>query len=372
MSDKIFVTRSSMPPFDEYVEAIRPLWETHWITNMGRFHEDLTNKLKDYLGTTDISLCVNGHMALEMTIQAMNFPAGSEVITTPFTFISTTHAIIRNRLTPVFCDVKASDGTIDEEKIEALITEKTVAIIPVHVYGNVCAVDKIAVIAKKYNLKVIYDAAHAFGERLKGKGVATFGDASVFSFHATKVFHTIEGGAVASDDENLHHRIYNLKNFGILDEVTVEDIGANAKMNEFSAIMGLCNLRHIDEAIAARRRNDQLYRELLADIPGILSFGVDNNVERNYAYFPILVDEDFPNTRDELVEILKKHGIFARKYFYPLTYEHDCTCQFVRTPTTVAANLSRRVITLPQYEELTEEQIRRIVDCIKLVANKRG
>ena len=187
MDEKILVTRSSMPPFEEYVELIKPLWESHWLTNMGTYHEQLEKELVDYLGVDYLSLTVNGHTALEMAIQSMNFPEGSEVITTPFTFVSTTHAIIRNGLKPVFCDIKEDDFTIDENKIEDLITEKTVAIVPVHVYGNICNVEKIEEIAWKYDLKVIYDAAHAFGETYKGKGVGTFGDLSAFSFHATKV-----------------------------------------------------------------------------------------------------------------------------------------------------------------------------------------
>ena len=244
MDDKVLVTRSSMPPFEEYVEMIRPLWESHWLTNMGTYHKQLEVELKKYLGVPQLSLMVNGHMALELTIQAMGFPEGSEIITTPFTFISTTHAIIRNKLVPVFCDIKLSDYTIDEDKIEELITEKTVAILPVHVYGNVCNVKKIQDIADKYNLKVIYDAAHAFGEKIKDTGIGNFGDASIFSFHATKVYNTIEGGAVAFRDENLYKKLYNLKNFGIRSEEIVAEVGANAKMNEFSAAMGL-SLIHI-------------------------------------------------------------------------------------------------------------------------------
>lgn len=200
MKSDIMVTRSAMPTLEEYVEKIRPLWESRWLTNMGTYHQELENKLKEYLGTEYLSLMVNGHMSLELAIQALDLPGGGEVITTPFTFISTTHAIIRNRLVPVFCDIKLGDYTIDEEKIEDLITEKTVAILPVHVYGNICNIDKISEIADKYNLKVIYDAAHAFGETVNQIGVGNFGDVSIFSFHATKVFHTIEGGAIAFSD----------------------------------------------------------------------------------------------------------------------------------------------------------------------------
>ena len=242
-----------MPPYEEYIEAIRPLWDSHWLTNMGKYHAELEQKLKEYLDVPELSLMVNGHMALELAIQAFGFPEGAEVITTPFTFISTTHAIVRNRLKPVFCDVKPEDGTIDETKIEALVTEHTVAIIPVHVYGNVCNVEEIQWIADKYSLKVIYDAAHAFGVKYQGKGIGSYGDASIFSFHATKVFNTIEGGAVAFSDRRLYEKLYDLKNFGIRGEELVTEVGANAKLNEFCAVMGLCNLRHVEQAIAKRR-----------------------------------------------------------------------------------------------------------------------
>ncbi len=205
--EPIYVTRSSMPSYEEYVEAIKPLWDTRWLTNMGKYHKELEQSLKELLEVPEISLTVNGHMALELAIQAFGFAEGSEVITTPFTFISTTHAIVRNGLSPVFCDVKTSDGTIDESKIENLITEKTVAIVPVHVYGHVCNVEAIQRIADKYNLKVIYDAAHAFGVKYGGKGIGNYGDASVFSFHATKVFNTIEGGAVTFSDHKIYEKL---------------------------------------------------------------------------------------------------------------------------------------------------------------------
>ena len=255
---------------------------------------------------------VNGHMALELAIQAFDFPEGAEVITTPFTFISTTHAIVRNRLKPVFCDVKLSDGTIDETKIEDLITENTVAILPVHVYGNVCNVEEIQRIADKYSLKVIYDAAHAFGVKYKGKGIGSYGDASIFSFHATKVFNTIEGGAVAFSDPKMYDKLYNLKNFGIRGEELVVSVGANAKMNEFSAIMGLCNLKHIDEAIQARKERYELYTELLKDIPGIKLFDRNENATNNYAYFPILVEQEYGKNRDELKYATYYHAFLEK------------------------------------------------------------
>ena len=271
MQDKILVTRSSMPPYEEYIEAIKPLWETHWLTNMGQYHRELEERLKEYLGVPEVSLMVNGHMALELAIQAFDFPAGAEVITTPFTFISTTHAIVRNRLQPVFCDIKPEDGTMDETQIESLITDRTVAIVPVHVYGNVCNVEKIQEIAAKHHLKVIYDAAHAFGVKYKGQGIGNYGDVSVFSFHATKVFNTIEGGAAAFSDSGIYKKLADLKNFGIRGEELVTGIGANAKMNEFAAIMGLCNLNHISYYIEERKKRFEVYESGLAKIKGVRS-----------------------------------------------------------------------------------------------------
>ncbi len=269
MSNTINVTKSSMPPYEEFIEAIKPLWESKWLTNMGKYHNELQAKLREYLGVDELSLMVNGHMALELAIQAFGFPEGGEVITTPFTFISTTHAIVRNKLVPVFCDVKPEDGTIDEKKIESLITERTVAILPVHVYGNICNTKEIERIAYKYNLKVIYDAAHAFGETVAGKGIGDFGDASCFSFHATKVYNTIEGGAVSFHDHWIYEKLYNLKNFGIRGELLVTEVGANAKMNEICAIMGLCNLNHIEEAINKRKSIYDEYIKFFINFPGI-------------------------------------------------------------------------------------------------------
>ena len=364
-NDKILVTQSSMPPYEEYIEAIKPLWASHWLTNMGMYHKELEARLKEYLDVPELSLMVNGHMALEMAIQAFDFPEGAEVITTPFTFISTTHAIVRNRLQPVFCDVKLSDGTIDETKIEDLITEKTVAIVPVHVYGNVCNVEEIQRIADKYNLKVIYDAAHAFGVKYKGKGIGSYGDASIFSFHATKVFNTIEGGAVAFSDHRIYEKLYNLKNFGIRGEELVSDVGANAKMNEFCAIMGLCNLKHIDRAIAERKERCEFYKDRVSKIRGIRIWDRCEDASNNYAYFPILAEEEYCKSRDELYDFLRENGIFARKYFYPLTADQACfKNKYKKNSLVNARKLSKEVLVLPLYEEITLETIERIVRLI--------
>lgn len=363
---KILVTQSSMPSFEEYTEMIKPLWDSHWLTNMGTLHQQLEQKLQEYLHVPYVSLLVNGHMALEMTIQAFGFPEGAEVITTPFTFISTTHAIVRNRLKPVFCDVKESDGTIDENEIESLITDKTVAIIPVHVYGNVCNVEKIDEIAKKHGLKVIYDAAHAFGVRYKDRGIGIFGDASIFSFHATKVFNTIEGGAVCFNERKLYDRLYNLKNFGIRNEELVTEVGANAKMNEFAAAMGLCNLIHIKEAIENRKEHWEQYRTELQCIEGISILAGDNAIERNYAYMPIIVDETFGIDRNELYSFLGNHGIGTRKYFYPLTCNQECYKDHFNVDNLQVANyLADRVLCLPMYEDLGQGDISKICSFIK-------
>ena len=362
---KILVTRSLMPPFEEYVEAIRPLWDSHWLTNMGSYHQQLELRLKEYLDVPELSLMVNGHMALELAIQAFGFPENSEVITTPFTFISTTHAIVRNHLKPVFCDVKPEDGTMDETKIEDLITEHTVAIIPVHVYGNVCNVEEIQRIAQKYNLKVIYDAAHAFGVQYKGKGIGNYGDASVFSFHATKVYNTIEGGAVAFSEHGLYEKLYNLKNFGIRGEDLVAEVGANAKMNEFSAIMGLCNLNHIHEAMEARHKIRDLYAECLQKEGGIHFLSPKQEASSNFAYCPILVEETYGISRDELYTELRKHEIYTRKYFYPLTSDQACFKNKYRdVKLDIARKMAQQILVLPMYESLAEEDVIRICTII--------
>ena len=361
----IYVTRSTMPSYEEYIQAIKPLWDSHWMTNMGCYHKKLEESLRDFLQVTEISLMVNGHMALEMAIQMMGFPEGSEVITTPFTFISTTHAIVRNHLKPVFCDIKLSDGTIDENKIEDLITENTIAIIPVHVYGNICNIEAIQKIADKYNLKVIYDAAHAFGTKYHGKGIGNYGDASVFSFHATKVFNTIEGGAVSFAEHRYYEKLYNLKNFGIRGEELVADVGANAKMNEFCAIMGLCNLQHIREVLEERKKRDQYYRNAISKIKGIRLFEEQMDVQRNYAYFPMIVEDDYCMSRDELYDVFNENGIYARKYFYPITADQACfRNKYKKDDLANARKLSEQILTIPFYDTLDFEVMDRIINIL--------
>ena len=362
----ILVTRSSMPTQEEYENEIKELWDTHWLTNMGAKHRQFQEQLEAKLGVEHVALYCNGHLALENIIEAMDFPKGSEVITTPFTFASTTHAIVRSGLTPVFCDVNDDDYTIDVTKIESLITEKTVAIVPVHVYGNICDVEAIKAIADKHGLKVIYDAAHAFAVKYKGQSAGTFGDASMFSFHATKVFNTIEGGAVCFHDDSLVQKLNDLKNFGIHGPEEVAYIGGNAKMNEFCAAMGICNLRHLNEEIAKRKAVVERYRSHLEGVAGIKLAPIQPDVEPNYAYFPAVFDKAvFGADRDEVFAVLAENGIGARKYFYPLTNTFDCyKGQFSAENTPVALDISLRVLTLPLYADLAMEEVDKICSVI--------
>ena len=362
----INVTRSSMPTFEEYCEEIKELWDSHWLTNMGTKHKQLCSELERLLDVPHVTLYTNGHLALENVIAAMNLPKGGEVITTPFTFASTTHAIVRNGLVPVFCDVNDQNYTMDVNRIESLITDKTVAIVPVHVYGNLCDVEAIDRIAKKYGLKVIYDAAHAFAVKYKGVSVANFGDASMFSFHATKVFNTIEGGAVCFKQDSLVQLLNDMKNFGFHGPEEVAYIGGNAKMNEFQAAMGICNLRHLDEEIAKRKILVERYRERLSGVDGIKLSAVQEGVESNYAYFPVVFD-GYKYTRNEVFEKLQEQGIIARKYFFPLTNSFECyrnypTAGVEKTP--VAQHLALRVLTLPLYADLSLIDVDRICEVI--------
>lgn len=363
---EILVTRSSMPSYEEYCEEIKDIWDNHWLTNMGTKHRELENNLEDYLEVPHVTLYTNGHLALENAIAAMNLPEGGEVITTPFTFASTTHAIVRNHLIPVFCDINAEDYTIDVTKIESLITDKTVAIVPVHVYGNICDVEEIERIAEKYGLKVIYDAAHAFAVKYKGISSACFGDAAMFSFHATKVFNTIEGGAVCFKNDSWVQLLNDMKNFGIRDQETVAYVGGNAKMNEFQAAMGICNLRHLEDEIAKRRKVVERYREKLSGVEGIKLCALQKDVESNYAYFPVVFD-GYKYTRNEIFTMLAKKGIGARKYFFPLTNSFECyrnypTAGAEKTP--VAQHIALRVLTLPLYADLSLEDVDKICNII--------
>lgn len=372
MMKRILVTRSSMPPLEEFMDEIRDLWETHWLTNMGPKHKQLQRELCEYLGVEHIDLFTNGHMAIELTLQALNLQG--EVITTPFTFASTTHAIVRNGLTPVFCDIDPVTFTMDPEKLERLITDRTCAILPVHVYGNACNIEEIDRIARQYELKVVYDAAHAFGETYKGRGIGSFGDASCFSFHATKAFNTVEGGAVCFHEEKLGAILYDLKNFGIHGPEEVSAVGANAKMNELCAAMGLCNLRHLDTEIAKRKRVVERYRSHLEGVEGIQLNANQPDVKSNYAYFPVIFDETvFGASRADVFDALASQGIGARKYFYPLTNSFSAfhgAYDVFQTP--IALHVSKRVLTLPLYADLALEDVDQICEIVLSCSKGHG
>ena len=364
MEKKILVTQSSIPTEEEYFEEVRSIFETKWLTNMGVKHKELEARLKNYLNVEEISLFNNGHMALYLGIKSLDLKG--EVITTPFTFSSTTHAIVQNGLKPVFCDINEQDYTIDVSKIESLITNKTCAIVPVHVYGHVCDVEAIEKIAKKYNLKVIYDAAHAFGIKYKNKSIGSFGDISMFSFHATKVFNTIEGGALTYSNTELKPKLERLKNFGINGPEAVEYVGMNGKMNEFQAAMGICNLRHVDTEILKRKKIYERYLEKLNNIEGIKVFDIPSDVEFNYAYFPIFFDEvKFGKSRDRVVLELERNNIYPRKYFYPIISEYKCYRDYFNSESTqIAKKVSENILTLPLYADLELDIVEKICNII--------
>lgn len=369
ISEKIMVTKSFLPPFEEYSKEIEKIWETSWLTNMGPLHETFKNQLEKYLKVEYLTLVSNGHLALEIGLKALDLPKDGEVITTPFTFASTTHAIVNSGLKPVFCDIEMKTYNIDVEKIEALITDKTVAIMPVHVFGNPCNIKKIEHIAKKHKLKIFYDAAHAFGVEVERKGIGTFGDISMFSLHATKVFNSIEGGVLTYNDVQLQKKLRLLKNFGITGPETVEAIGINCKMNEFQAAMGIVNLRYIDEQIQKRKIVTERYRRNLKEIQGIHYIEDLESVKHNYSYFPIIIDENvFGKTRDQLFEELKEYNVFTRKYFYPLIIDFNCYKeQYTNVKLPNAKYISDRVLTLPIYGDLSMEIVDYICDVIKKI-----
>lgn len=367
MPNKITLIHSTMPPIEEYIEEIRPLWETLMLTNNGGIHRELENQLTEYLAVDNLNLFANGHTALQLTIEA--FDLSGEVITSPFTFGSTTHAIIRSGLTPVFCDISLEDCTIDVNKIEELITEKTSGIIPIHIYGNACDVEKIQTLAQKYHLKVIYDAAQAFGVKVRGKGIGTFGDASAFSFNATKTFHTIEGGAASSLDSSIKEKLTKLANYGknLSIEYGMELIGVNGKMNEFQAAMGICCLRYIDEALAIRKKIDRYYRCRLEKIEGISLIPFKDHDCRNCTYFPILVDEKkYGMTRDELAIKLLGENISSKKYFSPITPDFNCYKQkFGNLDLPMARYAADHVLALPMHAYISEDDADKVCSVIE-------
>jgi len=365
MNDKIFVTQPFLPPLEEYIPYLKEIWENKVLTNSGPFHQQLESKLAEYLGVAHISLFTNATIGLITALQALEIKG--EVITTPFSFVATSHALLWNGIQPIFVDIDPATLNIDPSKIERAITEKTSAIMPVHCYGQPCDVEVIQKIADKYNLKVIYDAAHAFGVKDKLGSILNYGDLSVLSFHATKVFNTFEGGAIVSPNAEIKQRIDQLKNFGITDEVTVVAPGINGKMSEINAAFGLLQLSYIDDLILRRKQIDHLYRDGLSTIKGIRFLADDDTIQANYSYLPILVDDSYHLSRDELYEKLKEYGIFSRRYFYPLItsfsmYSTMPSAQPSNLP--VATREAEKVLCLPIYPSLTDDSISRICELI--------
>jgi dTDP-4-amino-4,6-dideoxygalactose transaminase len=361
----ILVTQPSLPDLKDFTKSLEKIWESKWLTNNGQFHQEFEKKLANHLGVNYISLFSNGTLGLITALQHLEIKG--EVITTPYSFVATAHALQWNGITPVFCDVDPVYGNLDPDQIESLITEKTDAIMPVHVYGNPVQHKKIEAIAKKHGLKLIYDAAHAFGVEQNNESIINYGDLSILSFHATKTFNTIEGGAIICHDVETKKQIDYLKNFGFQDEVTVIGSGINGKMNELQAAFGLLQLQNIDEDIVKRKNVSDQYRILLKDVKSIRVLPDIENVKHNYSYFPIFVDDNYPCTRDELYDKLRSNNIFARRYFYPLITEFPMynkleTAHSSNLPN--ATKLANEVICLPIYPGLSLEQIKYISDLI--------
>jgi dTDP-4-amino-4,6-dideoxygalactose transaminase len=356
---KITVTQPFLPPLEEFDEYLKKIWESKWLTNNGQFHQELEQKLCEFLGVQYISLFSNGTLALITALQALRITG--EVITTPFSFVATTHSLWWNGIKPVFCDIDPETFNLDPDKIEAAITPQTTAILPVHVYGNPCRVEQIQKIADTYGLKVIYDACHTFGERVNKNSILNYGDLSVLSFHATKVFTTFEGGAIVCHDEKTKKRIDYLKNFGFANEVTVVAPGINAKLNELQAAFGLLQLKYIDKAIQKRKAIALLYRKMLKGLKGITYLHEKSEVNYNYSYFPILIDSKvYKLTRDEVYSRFKEHDIYTRRYFYPLissfpTYKGLASAEPGNLP--VAEKIANQILCLPIYPDLTEESV---------------
>jgi dTDP-4-amino-4,6-dideoxygalactose transaminase len=362
----IYVTQPFLPPLEDFQPYLEQIWESKWLTNAGPFHQELEKKLADYLGIEHLALFANGTLALVIALQSLRITG--EVITTPFSFVATAHSLLWNGIKPVFVDIHPETFNLDPEKIEAAITPHTTAILPVHVYGKPCDIEKIQNIVDIYGLKVIYDAAHAFGVSYKGESILNHGDLSTLSFHATKVFNTFEGGAIICPDAKTKKRIDDLKNFGYAGEVTVVAPGINAKMNEIQAAFGLLQLKHINKAIDRRREIDSLYREQLSSAAGIFCPSLPSDTIYNYAYFPILIEKEYPLLRDQLYEKLRQHNIYARRYFYPLISEFPMyrgLPSAARSNLPVAIKAADQILCLPIYPALENESIARIISIIK-------
>lgn len=363
MNKPIYVTQSVLPDLKDFIPYLEQIWENKILTNGGPLHQQLEKELCEYLGVDYISLFNNGTIALITALQALGLKEG-EVITTPYTFIATAHAIVWNNLTPVFVDIDPVTSNIDPQAVEKAVTENTVAILPVHCYGIPCEVDALQTIADKHDLKLIYDAAHAFGAKYKGQSLLSYGDLSMVSFHATKVFNTFEGGAIVCHSAEMKQHIDQLKNFGIVDETTVNDVSMNGKLSEVHAALGLLQLKTIDQTLQARQKVDSHYRKLLADIEGITCIQRLNLDKDNYSYFPVIISSSFSLSRDELFKKLKQHNIYARKYFYPLMTEFSVYKSY-QSDTPNAKQLSEQVLCLPMYPNLSTDNIEKIVKIIK-------
>ena len=364
--EPIYVTRPFLPPLTDFCQGLEEIWENRWLTNNGPVLQRYTKEMKDFLDVENIAMFNNGTLALQIGLQGLSITG--EVITTPFSFVATTHALYWNKIRPVFCDIEPDHYTLDPEKVEAAITPWTTAILAVHVFGYPCNLDALADIAKRHKLKLIYDAAHAFGVNIDGKSIAQYGDLSMFSFHATKVYHSLEGGMLILPNPALRTEVNYLKNFGFKNEVEVVMPGTNAKMNEIQALMGLTMLKYVPQLIKKHRAITNLYREQLQSIPGIhLPPLPSDEIDYNYAYFPVEIDEnEFGISRDQLYERLKEYNIFTRRYFYPLICDFACYRSVpVADPLKVARRVAPKILALPIYVELFESNICKICDVIK-------
>jgi dTDP-4-amino-4,6-dideoxygalactose transaminase len=360
-----FLTRPYLPPLEDFLPYLAEIWESRRLTNGGPFHQQFEEALGQYLGVSHVCLFANGTLALMTALQALRITG--EVITTPYTFAATTHALLWNGIKPVFVDIRPDTCNLDEELVEAAITPRTTAILPVHCYGNPCASERLQQIADTYGLKLIYDAAHAFGVSVDGHSLLEQGDLAVLSFHATKVFNTFEGGAIICHDAKLKQRIDYLKNFGFADEVTVVAPGINGKMSEFQAALGLLQLKHVDQAIAARLGIDSRYREALALVPGVTCLEKAAGVTSNGGYFPVLIGPDYPLSRDQLYDEFRRHHIFVRRYFYPLISDLPMYRGIASSPPAnlpVATRIAKQVLCLPIYPDLDVRSVEAIIQII--------
>lgn len=368
----IYVTQPTLPPLEEFIPYLEKIWESKWLTNAGPFHEQLEKALCEYLGVEHIALFTNGTIALITALQALRITG--EVITTPYSFVATSHSLLWNGIKPVFVDIDPLTLNLDPDKIEAAITPQTTAIMPVHCYGHPCDVERIQKIADTYGLKVIYDAAHAFGVQLHAGSLLNHGDLSVLSFHATKVFNTFEGGAIVCPDAKTKVRIDHLKNFGFVDEVTVVAPGINGKMSEFNAALGLLQLKGIDKDLQKRKAIDARYREGLAGVEGIHCHQAAGEKAANYAYFPILVGPEYPLSREELYQRLRDNDIYARRYFYPLISDFPMyrgLPSAAKSNLPVASKAASEVICLPIYPDLAASDISQVIQIISSACEKQ-